>query len=66
MIISIGIQAIYLTYRIANFQDQKSEIWLMLPFVVCGLLILCLIFNISILVSEFVRCKKTEQVNQNA
>ena len=51
MLICIAIQAIYLSYKKASLNDQnKLSVWLTMPIIVCILLIVCIIYNVAILI----------------
>ena len=69
MLICIAIQIIYLLYRKSSLQDQHTQpIWFLMPIVVCGLLIICLIYNVVILIYElclrFVENKNKEKIDK--
>lgn len=62
MLICIVILGIYLGYKKASFIDEhKSTVWLIMPIVVCILLIICLIYNVAILIYELVMKKRISQ-----
>ena len=66
MLICVVIQAIYLSYKKASFNDQnKQPVWLAMPIVVCILLIICIIYNVAILIYELFMKYKKQQDNKN-
>ena len=66
MLICVVIQAIYLSYKKASFNDQnKQSVWLVMPIIVCILLIICIIYNVAILIYELFMKYKKQQDNQN-
>lgn len=60
MLVCIGIQAIYLVYKKASLKDQnKQSLWLVMPIIVCILLLLCVLYNVAVLIYEL--CLKLKQ-----
>jgi hypothetical protein len=46
MIIAIIVEGIYLAYRMTDSAQQgSSKIFFYLPFIVCGLLLICVVYN---------------------
>ena len=62
MVICIAIQVIYFMYKKSSFHDQnKHTIWLTMPLIVCILLLLCIIYNVVILIYEIIIKYKSNQ-----
>lgn len=54
MTIAIIIQTIYMVYRMQPLQNKaKSTIWNVMPFIVCALLLICIIYNAIFLIHSF-------------
>ena len=58
MLICIIIQGIYYGYKKATVNDQNKQlIWLAMPMMICILLMICIIYNVFVLIYDI--CKKT-------
>lgn len=67
MSISIAIQLIYLAYRMQSLENKtRQSVWLLLPLVILIMLLICVIYNMGILVYELVRrcCAKDNKMSQ--
>ena len=64
MVISSVVLAIYLFYKMSSEETKhNSSIFFYLPLAVCGLLILCIFYNIiAIIYTIYQRCKKNDDV----
>lgn len=64
MTITITILGIYLAYRIIDSDTQnKTKIFLYMPFVVCGLLVICVIYNSIAIIYSIYKMIKNRNTN---
>lgn len=56
MAITIAILIVYLCYTATREEDQpENPIWLYMPLLVCGLLIICIVYNLFFLVYSIIK-----------
>lgn len=50
MTIAIVVEAVYMAYKMTPTNKQQSPIFIYMPFIVCGLLAVCVIYNAALTV----------------
>ena len=62
-LICIGIQSIYLSYKLYTISKSNSQeqLWLAMPFVVCALLLICILYNFIFFVREWLQDRKNKK-----